>query len=559
MPLSVSRKKASDVDGYWPIDLSGLCNGGLELLTGHREPPVGDQVFHGLPFRIGNRGDTSAPCFVVLEAGQDVTVPVGKTADHIVVAHRRLRAKDGGDPAVGSAVAEYTLRMAGGQQPDVPVPVRERLEIAVIPEEGWDASGPFLTASSAQLRLADRYQGRWEDLGMRQSEGVFPGLADYFLLVWENPYPTVPVESIRLAALTAPVLIAAITAGAAGEYPLSREAARAIKITALGPDGPQPLCEPSVRVDRGVASYAFRLPGTGGDGPPDDPLKGWGEPADPESPEAYARVTAVPSATVIVADGDREIGRFRWRDLAPGRPIEQAGMRIADAEPGRNWVHVIVLDDQTGLPIPCRVAFRSPEGIPYQPHGHHDHVNSDLGTWHIDIGGDVRLGRLSYAYIDGTCQGWLPRGDVLVDVARGFEYEPLRERVHIAPRQRELTLRIRRWTSMNEQGWYSGDSHVHFLSAQGALIEQQGEDLNVVNLLQSQWGSLYTSTEEFTGSPAATPDGRHVTWVSQENRQPFFGHLVLWGAAAPDHALVHRRAQRSRAGRMARDHGQRLG
>ena len=120
-----------------------------------------------------------------------------------------------------------------------------------------------------------------------------------------------------------------------------------------------------------------------------------------------------------------------------------------------------VLDDETDRPVPCRVHFRSPAGVPYQPHGHHDHVNSDLGTWHIDVGGDLRLGRLTYAYIPGTCQGWLPRGDVIVDVARGFEYEPLREVVHIQPGQRELTLRLKRWPSMNADGWYSADSHVH--------------------------------------------------------------------------------------------------
>jgi hypothetical protein len=192
-------------------------------------------------------------------------------------------------------------------------------------------------------------------------------------------------------------------------------------------------------------------------------------------------------------------------------------------------VHVRVVDDDTGRPVPCRVHLRSPEGVPYQPHGHHDHVNSDLGTWHIDVGGDVRLGRLTYAYIDGTCQGWLPTGDVLVDVARGFECEPIRRTVRIERGQRELELRLHRWTSANERGWYSGDSHVHFLSAQGALTEQQGEDLNVVNLLQSQWGSLFTNTEDFTGRPFATPDGRHVTYVSQENRQHVLGHLVLWG------------------------------
>ena len=72
---------------------------------------------------------------------------------------------------------------------------------------------------------------------------------------------------------------------------------------------------------------------------------------------------------------------------------------------------------------------------------------------------------------------------MIADVARGYEYEPLRERVTIAPGQRALELRLRRWTRMNEQGWFSGDSHVHFLSAQGSILEQQCEDLNVVNLL----------------------------------------------------------------------------
>jgi hypothetical protein len=101
-----------------------------------------------------------------------------------------------------------------------------------------------------------------------------------------------------------------------------------------------------------------------------------------------------------------------------------------------------VIDDATGRPVPCRVHFRSPEGIPYQPDGHHNHVNRNLGSWHSDIGGDVRLGQITYAYIDGTCQGWLPRGEVIVDVARGFEYEPLRASVTIAPGQQELTLHL---------------------------------------------------------------------------------------------------------------------
>ena len=183
----------------------------------------------------------------------------------------------------------------------------------------------------------------------------------------------------------------------------------------------------------------------------------------------------------------------------------------------------------TNKPVPCRIHFRSPHGVPYAPHGHHAHVNSNMGTWHIDVGGDVRLGQISYAYIDGTCQGWLPRGEVIVDVARGFEYTPLRTKVNIKPGQRELTLRIKRWCDMNSERYFSGDTHVHFLSTQGAHTEAQGEDLGVVNLLLSQWGHLFTNTEEFIGRPTTSADGRSIVYATQENRQHVLGHLTLLG------------------------------
>ena len=120
-----------------------------------------------------------------------------------------------------------------------------------------------------------------------------------------------------------------------------------------------------------------------------------------------------------------------------------------------------------------------------------------------------------------------------MDVARGFEYEPLRTRVNIEPGQRELTLRLKRWVHMNAEGWYSGDSHVHFLSAQGSHTESQGEDLNIVNLLPSQWGNLFTNAEDFTGRPSISRDGNNIVYVGQENRQHFLGHLILWGLKEP--------------------------
>jgi hypothetical protein len=213
--------------------------------------------------------------------------------------------------------------------------------------------------------------------------------------------------------------------------------------------------------------------------------------------------------------------------------VETDRVRVQIVEDGRNWIRTTVVDEETGRPVPCRVHFRSTDGVPYQPHGHHGHVNSNSDTWHIDVGGDVRLGQITYAYTNGECQGWLPRGDVIVDVARGYEYKPLRQRVHIEPGQRQLELRLRRWTNMNQQRWFSGDTHVHFLSTQGSLFEAAAEDLNVVNLLQSQWGSLFTNTEEFIGEAVSSKDGRTLVWANQENRQHLMGHMILLGLRQP--------------------------
>ena len=523
---------ATSTPDYEPVDLSSLCNAGLELLEGHRTPPVGAVAFHGIPFLIGG-GAGDGPCFVSLEpGGPSVTLDVGRAADRVIVAHRWLRsAGPEMDPPPGTVVGEYTFHLDDGS--DDVVPIRERFEIIAAADEGWDSSGAFEAASTSEIRRLGRYEGRWEEIGVRQCETQYGGLGDYSLWVWENPRPGVAVRSVEVAAVEEPILVAGVTVANASEHPFPREAARVVRLSARDGGTPSRLAEPGVDVDRGLVGYAFPLPDTDVPAYLADGRRGWGEDADPETSSAYARISAVPSATVTLRDGERKVGSFRWGDLTHDTSIERDDLRVEVVEQGRNWVHVTVVDDETGGPVPCRVHFRSPSGVPYQPHGHHDHVNSDLGTWHIDVGGDLRLGRATYAYIDGTCQGWLPRGEVIVDVARGYEYEPIREVVTIAPGQRELQLRLRRWTAMNEQGWYSGDSHVHFLSAQGSVLEQQGEDLNVVNLLQSQWGSLFTNTEDFTGRPLGTDDQRYVTWVSQENRQPFFGHMLLWGLKEP--------------------------
>ncbi len=515
------------MNDYQPLDLSAWCNAGLDVLGEDPTAPIGQQVFRGLPFLVGSQD--SSNCYIALDGTMaGVTIPIHQLAHNVIFAQRLLGSNLPEGGPLGVLVADYVFRLSGGEE--VRAPIRERFEIAVL---GVWASTPFRAVSDQQDSLRPRSEGAWEDAGWRQTESELGSPHGYYLWAWRNPQPDRMIQTLEIIPKGPRFLVAALTLGALDEHPFVRQGRREARIILSDPkDGEAPF-DLNVAVDRGVATYVHPLPGASADEFVQDAFKGWGEEQNAKASPAYVEVAAIPSATVTVKQGEKELGAVRWGDVEAKGVVTTPQMRIELLDQGRNWVHVTILDDETGRPVPCRVHFRSPAGIPYQPHGHHNQVNSNLGSWHVDVGGDVRLGQITYAYIDGACQGWLPRGEVIVDIARGFEYEPIRTRVQIEPGQRELTLRLKRWIHMNERRWFSGDSHVHFLSTQGSHTESQGEDLNVVNLLQSQWGSLFTNTEEFTGRPSVLQEGNNIVYISQENRQHFLGHLTLWGLKKP--------------------------
>lgn len=512
---------------YTPLDLARWSNLLPRAFPGGKLEPLGPQTLRGLPFDVS-----------LIQFGPDdcrpLEIPVRARARWVIVAHRLLESYlQAGEPP-GRLIASYRFCFADGQA--VVVPIRERFEIAIIPAtwslEYWGQM-PFLAVPDRFDYLFAREAGRWEHTGIRQIEAMRASGDRFSLWAWANPYPDRELGAIQIEPRDRTFLIGGITLSTLAENPFGREPRRPVKITLMEEEKADRRFDLAVEVDRGTATYPYPLPRQDAAAFLNDALRGWGQPYANHNSPAYTEIAALPSATVAVKSGEQELARVRWGDVLDRGVVQTPAARVELAEHGRNWVHVMVVDDETGQPLPCRIHFRSPDGIPYQPHGHHDHLLSDMGTWHIDLGGDLRLGHVTYAYIDGRCQGWLPTGDVLVDVAQGFEYEPLRSRVTIQPGQRELTLRLRRWADLNAEGWYSGDTHVHFLSTYGAHVEAQGEGLNVINLLQSQWGHLFTSTEEFVGRPVSTPDGRTIVYTSQENRQHMLGHLTLLGLKQP--------------------------
>jgi len=93
-----------------------------------------------------------------------------------------------------------------------------------------------------------------------------------------------------------------------------------------------------------------------------------------------------------------------------------------------------------------------------------------------------------------------------------------------------LEFRLRRLEDWRRAGWVTADTHVHFLSPETARLEAQAEGINIVNLLVTQWGDLFTNVGDFTGSRSGSSRDDTIVWVGTENRHHFLGHMSLLGA-----------------------------
>jgi hypothetical protein len=158
--------------------------------------------------------------------------------------------------------------------------------------------------------------------------------------------------------------------------------------------------------------------------------------------------------------------------------------------------------DQDGKPVPARVGIydatgRMPvpasEAVPLK--SEHDLVNTIA----------LREGSASWPvknrqifYIDGCYHARLPVGSYDIVAVRGLEYRIARRSVVIeANKETVAAMRLQRWTHMAAQGWYSGDTHMHYSRSNvrddySIRLLMQGEDLNVANLLQpGSSGAVY--------------------------------------------------------------------
>jgi hypothetical protein len=450
----------------------------------------------------------------------------------VVIAHFCNASSDPDRPDVGVGfairpgehLADYVLCYEDSSEHRRPI--RRRFEINA-PTISWGqlafAARPHQADAPLDFRgPAERNQ--WGEFQTSVSQGAYATPSRYWIYALENPRPEKGLKALRIEPTGADRLaITGLTLYHGREHPLRHRRLETLRVMLEEAVDPEQV---ETTIDLGIIARQYAVPAFAPEEWLGAELVGWGEEAKggEGSRELLLDVTASPEATLTVAGHEVNIGEV----CEKGRAQSADGRALVEIlTPRKTWIHVTVEDASTGRPTPVRVHFRAPDGRYLPPYGHRHEVNDN---WFEDYGADLKLGSTQYAYVDGRFQIELPVGEVYVELAKGFEYQPLRRRVHIEPGQRELRLQIERAMDLRREGWVTADTHVHFISPQTAWLEAQAEGLNLVNLLASQWGDLFTNVGDITGEVSGVSRDDTLIWVGTENRQHLLGHISLLGS-----------------------------
>jgi hypothetical protein len=490
--------------------------------------PAGKQRPWGIPFAMA---EGPGPRVVLVARGKrEVTVPLNGRADYLCFLHRweqipsTIRSED---PKEGLVVGEYELTYADGSKHLQPV--RARFEVGMMESGG----SPWLAVPFNLPKTVDPARPpagmAWGVAQYGLHMGHSPPQPPVLLYAMPNPSPGKKIKSLTIRGLQeSPLLVAGVTLYQGASHPLRHLPRRSYRVKTPG----NPRRIEKAEVDLGGVARVERTTGPRSKAwlkAPQAALNSpWGAAArEPDrGAEDLIQVFGAEDATLSVTLEGREkplafsLGEaFHTGKSASGPAVlESLGRQ-------RQWMQVTVIDASTAQPTPVRIHFSGPRGEYLAPYGHHSQINAN---WFEDYGADVIVGGRSYAYVSGEFTTDLPVGNVYVEMWKGFEYEPVRRKVTIRPGQKALTLRINRWKDLRREGWVTADTHVHFISPQTAWLEGQGEGVNVVNLLASQWGRLFTNVGDLRGRVGLVENDT-IVYVGTENRNHMLGHMSMLG------------------------------
>ena len=519
-----------------------------ERLKLREDVAFGDQSYRGIPFTFGAAGEANA----ILLDGNEVSVETGEIqASYLVFAHfvedkplalpDDLAENDAIEPweraitanELGDLVAEYALHYEDDSS--AVIPIRRRFAIqqarvfwgasafAAVPHQ-QDVVAAGLSDSIVLGRMPTTTYGHGET---RHGSGRDHAGEIIWLYALPNPAPEKNISEIRLEGKEERALIYGISATQVNAHPLRAWTRRKLELAL--PEGVEfnAIGElDGVDIDLGVViSARAQLEYDR------DEWFGAATNAQPVRSEQVAVIefAAHPQAKLYLETADGETLTYNLSEKVGGSPVE-----VTEA---RQLVRVKVVDEH-GREVAVRIHFHGEHGEYLPPRGNHRKVNRH---WFEDNYGEFVNSLNQYAYIPGHCEVELPLGEVFVEISRGYEIRPIRSSFEVTAETDEIRFTLDKLLDWGERGWVSADTHVHFLSPQTALLEGAAEGVNVVNLLASQWGEMFSNVGDFDGRTTLGAkdfggDGEFLVRVGTENRMQVLGHISLLGYSG---AVIH--------------------
>jgi hypothetical protein len=211
--------------------------------------------------------------------------------------------------------------------------------------------------------------------------------------------------------------------------------------------------------------------------------------------------------------------RRRFLQGAGGGVLLSASGGNGRAAQTGNGVRCRIVDGGTGGPLSARLRLTDARGNDIVPLGHPSALAPDAHQ------GDVLFQSKRFAYVDGEF-ALDPRSLPLhYQVIKGYEYVIAEGEISSGNLSAQgIVIPLSRWSSLADRGWHSGDIHIHHISPRTCHLEMDAEDLNVANILTSDFTS---DQSEFEGQANRYSSGKRLIYVNQEFRNDQLGHLCL--------------------------------
>ncbi len=489
----------------------------------------GETQFRGMPFDLGPESGNN----VVLLGKDSVAIELdGWRATYLVFAHvvenaptvviEGLADETADGNISGGRVSDYVLEYADGTTATAPIERRFAIQQGY---HLWGASS-FASVPAGDERVV---RASYEDIALERVPPLTYGCSEVrsrssrdwnlpenlWLYALPNPHPDRELRALRLEPRDERSVIYGLTTTELTDHPLRYQPRRKLLLTL--PDGVDfnaigEIDEISIDLGwvisaRRQTSYDHRC---------------WNldvvdlQPVLAED-KLVVEYSAHPAAKLHVGSAVYDLS-----EMSGG---------VVEILPAHRPVKVKVVDKASRTPVGVRIHFHGVAGEYLPPKGYHRKVNR---TWFEDNYGEFVNGMNQYVYIRGECIVDLPLGTVYIEISRGYEVTPIRESFDVGADTDEVTFELDRVLDWRGRGWVTADTHVHFLTPSTAVLEGEAEDVNVVNLLASQWGELFTNVSDFDGhtthsNTLAGNDGEFLARVGTENRMQVLGHISLLG------------------------------